>query len=286
MRARFYDTWLARFLSRDPIGDWGDSANHGNAYAYAGGDPVNRVDRDGRIGVFIGGFGSGSIGGGLQNGNAGMGYVENPPSDERGEAISEISGVAGELHAASWSRGGHKAIVKMIQDALRADPCQPVILAGHSLGAHRAVMVAKSLAKLGICVDLLALVDFNPGIRAGRTKRWDKATRRSVEITACWMSKPKNVVAAHHLHTPSGARGLGHVKPEGYVNHAVEGTTHGTIDNDSGTWNILRELVSGLDPKGCNCPPESTPPTPERRAYVPPELAAAACGTDRTEDAR
>jgi len=40
MRARAYDPGTGRFLSPDPIG-YGDGPN---IYAYAGGDPVNRID--------------------------------------------------------------------------------------------------------------------------------------------------------------------------------------------------------------------------------------------------
>jgi len=42
-RARYYDPGTGRFISRDPIGLAGGL----NLYAYASGDPVNRVDRDG-----------------------------------------------------------------------------------------------------------------------------------------------------------------------------------------------------------------------------------------------
>lgn len=38
-RARTYDPELGRFLSRDPIGVWGDEGNLGNAYAYVGNSP-------------------------------------------------------------------------------------------------------------------------------------------------------------------------------------------------------------------------------------------------------
>ena|GEM_PF-1395646 len=38
-RARHYSTEMGRFLSRDPIGIWGDAGNFGNAYAYAGNNP-------------------------------------------------------------------------------------------------------------------------------------------------------------------------------------------------------------------------------------------------------
>ncbi|RMH73045.1 MAG: hypothetical protein D6683_13575, partial [Actinomyces sp.] len=43
-RQRYLDPALGRFVSRDPLGMWGDPGNLGNGYAFAGNDPVNRVD--------------------------------------------------------------------------------------------------------------------------------------------------------------------------------------------------------------------------------------------------
>jgi RHS repeat-associated protein len=43
-RARFYDPELGRFLSRDPLGIWGDGVGLGNGYAYVGNNPANRTD--------------------------------------------------------------------------------------------------------------------------------------------------------------------------------------------------------------------------------------------------
>ena len=43
-RNRYLDPALGRFVSRDPIGIWGDTGNHGNGYAYCNNDPVNMVD--------------------------------------------------------------------------------------------------------------------------------------------------------------------------------------------------------------------------------------------------
>ena len=43
-RSRFYHPWLSRFLQRDPIGIWGDGVGLGNGYAYAGNNPISRLD--------------------------------------------------------------------------------------------------------------------------------------------------------------------------------------------------------------------------------------------------
>ena len=53
-RNRYYDPTLGRFVSRDPIGLWGDSSNLGNAQNYCASDPVNRVDPFGLDGCVCG----------------------------------------------------------------------------------------------------------------------------------------------------------------------------------------------------------------------------------------
>lgn len=44
MRNRFYSHVHGRFMSRDPIGEWGDPLNGGNAYAYVGIRPLTNGD--------------------------------------------------------------------------------------------------------------------------------------------------------------------------------------------------------------------------------------------------
>jgi len=49
-RNRYMTTEQGRFISRDPIGVWGDSRNLGNGYTYAANSPVNIDDPSGRQG--------------------------------------------------------------------------------------------------------------------------------------------------------------------------------------------------------------------------------------------
>jgi RHS repeat-associated protein len=53
-RGGLYQTWQrmlnpndGRFLTRDPLGAWGDPESGGNAYAYAAGNPINATDPTG-----------------------------------------------------------------------------------------------------------------------------------------------------------------------------------------------------------------------------------------------
>lgn len=43
-RLRYYDPSHGRFVSRDPIGLWGDPKNLGNGYSFAAADPINGMD--------------------------------------------------------------------------------------------------------------------------------------------------------------------------------------------------------------------------------------------------
>ncbi|MBI1854181.1 MAG: RHS repeat-associated core domain-containing protein [Planctomycetes bacterium] len=44
MRARYYSATMGRFMSRDPIGVWGDASNLGNAYNYGANNPHTYTD--------------------------------------------------------------------------------------------------------------------------------------------------------------------------------------------------------------------------------------------------
>jgi len=50
-RTRHYTTEMGRFISRDRIGPWGDAGNFGNAYAYAGNNPLTYTDPSGKWGL-------------------------------------------------------------------------------------------------------------------------------------------------------------------------------------------------------------------------------------------
>lgn len=61
-RLRHYSPSLARFVSKDPIGAWGDHLNRGNPYTYVGNNPWNFLDPFGLEATSSyqgGGFGSG-----------------------------------------------------------------------------------------------------------------------------------------------------------------------------------------------------------------------------------
>lgn len=51
-KARYYDPQAGRFLSRDPIGVWGDQSNLGNGYGYAASSPLGIRDPTGTCGAW------------------------------------------------------------------------------------------------------------------------------------------------------------------------------------------------------------------------------------------
>lgn len=47
-RARYYEPGLGRFISRDPMGQWGDPRARGNGFSYVGNNPVTKRDPSGQ----------------------------------------------------------------------------------------------------------------------------------------------------------------------------------------------------------------------------------------------
>jgi RHS repeat-associated protein len=50
-RARYLDPSVGRFVTRDPLGAWGDAMNAGNAFTYVGNNPWSRTDPTGMLGA-------------------------------------------------------------------------------------------------------------------------------------------------------------------------------------------------------------------------------------------
>ena len=99
-RARHYSTEMGRFLSRDPIGPWGDETNCGNTYAYGGNNPLSGWDPTG-MGWFsaVRDFGAGLIGGAVET--VTLGFVESSTvGNALGADTASVSYKAGSLTGA------------------------------------------------------------------------------------------------------------------------------------------------------------------------------------------
>jgi RHS repeat-associated core domain len=52
MQARYYDAEVGRFLSVDPVGVKAGDGFSFNRYSYANGNPIMRIDPDGRENIY------------------------------------------------------------------------------------------------------------------------------------------------------------------------------------------------------------------------------------------
>jgi len=198
------------------------------------------------VAVFISGFSGTSAG--TVPGTAGM-------------AASPAIGLAvrGGSTALTWT--DHGAAVAAITSALAINPCQPVIVVGHSLGGDTAVEVCDLLWATGICVDLLVQIE-----------------------SVGWFDDvvPAGVRAGLNLFSPGSG---GEPAVAGATNVAIGGTTHTAIDEDPApppptpppavgaattpgpylgmnAWQIVAAAIAGITgPPWCNCkcPAATTP---------------------------
>lgn len=118
-RHRYYDPGLGRFVSRDPLGIWGDVSNLGNGENYAGNDPVNRVDPLGQRSCSTG-FGDGIQAGLDELGESINGLLEPDISQLDAEAI--LHAVIGSLRGAAVVTGlGESMLKKLVPGPMIAD---------------------------------------------------------------------------------------------------------------------------------------------------------------------
>ncbi len=110
-------------------------------------------------------------------------------------------------------------IVGSIETNLKSNPCQPVIIIGHSLGGSKAIKVADALLKKGICVDLLVQLE-SVGAFDGKTPTAGK-------------NGPK-VVNHVNLYDFGMTFMGGDENVEGATNIAINGAGHTGIDEGQG----------------------------------------------------
>ena len=161
MQARYYDPVIGRFLSIDPVGfmDTGRPSQF-NRFVYASNDPVNRIDPDGRIDIFIGGAADGS-----------SGIVKTYASRQAASKGRSI---------AYFEQGNVSDVVSAASVASKAG--EPVNIIGHSWGSSDATRAARALGKHGVKVDTLVGVDpVNKPFKSGSLKGADVGTVVTVD---------------------------------------------------------------------------------------------------------
>lgn len=119
----------------------------------------------------------------------------------------------------------HSKAISAIEDALKKDPCEPVIIIGHSFGGDTAIEIAEELKKKGICVDLLIQID---SVGSGDEKI------------------PSNVRKGVNIHSTSGDGINGASNVEGSENIGIDNTSHTDIDENPAE---SQKTGSSSDPK-------------------------------------
>ncbi len=126
MRHRTYSYAQGRWLSRDPIGLWGDGVGMGNGYAYVGGNAANLRDLRGLLTIVIGGAGefgyqeAKSIRDDVRNRASGetVEAFRHDEMDQLREFLKTYNVKCGEtLTIIGYSWGGHEAI-KLAQSGI------------------------------------------------------------------------------------------------------------------------------------------------------------------------
>ncbi|MCF3934419.1 hypothetical protein L1787_13495, partial [Acuticoccus sp. M5D2P5] len=133
LNARYYDPRIARFIQPDLLDP--DVPGVGiNRYAYAGNEPINRVDPSGEADIYIGGLGDRTL-------------------VDRGPVISYVAWNRDDRIVAYFDQGQASEAIAFI-DGLDRD--EPINIIGHSYGAHTGSIVAQGVNRE---VNLLVGVD-------------------------------------------------------------------------------------------------------------------------------
>ena len=108
-----------------------------NPYGYALNDPIDSIDPLGLINLFI--YGAGPTGPGWSN--------------------DELTRMAQLTGGKAYGRSEKSKMIQDIKNAKANNPCEPVNIVGYSRGAIAANELATRLAKQGVGVNLLILLD-------------------------------------------------------------------------------------------------------------------------------
>ena len=184
-------------MSRDP--QEGDITNPQslNTYAYSLNNPIKYLDPNGEVAVLFSGFG---------NHTSDMHAIRHMALNaaaNQGPAAPEI----GVFHHNQGGEAGH-----FVADALRRNPHEPIVIAGHSLGGDSAYNLAKALGERGIGVDSLI----------------------QIESVGLFDEGPLDNVERRYNFSTSGLdpnfHGADLIRGAGWNNFNLSGLTHTTID--------------------------------------------------------
>jgi RHS repeat-associated protein len=197
MFARYYGpTSLYRFASIDPIRESASlrQPNSWNRYSYVRNNPLKLIDPDGNAAVGFPGLG-------------------NSPESGVRDIAQQVDGAPGIGRARVFR---HQDVSEAVDFLLREhedNPDDAIVIFGHSLGADSAIATAEALGEEGVDVDLVITIDPVFG---------DKEVPENVE-TAVNYYQTEEQLGGNQVECEDGTE---------CVNVEVEGSDHGSIDND------------------------------------------------------
>jgi RHS repeat-associated protein len=201
MRNRYYSVETGRFLTRDPIGVWGDMGNLGNEYGYAWGRPLVVGDPMGLQGLSIVGFTS--TGGGLHVHFSDGSSIPVPtgPSINDLPPLPEDPPSGGDAHGfPSWLSSIGAGLIGM---GLPIWPKRFVMGRGGDPAKGVASLGASTWRKIQfVCKDISLIGDMLKAKAPGNnTSRWNAAGRFASRAVGplliaadCWWSAMDNLM--------------------------------------------------------------------------------------------
>jgi RHS repeat-associated protein len=133
-RVRSYETVSGRgfWLSRDPIAEQGGL----NLYGYVGNNPVNAIDLDGLLIVYVHGTWSNSVGA------FPMDFVRDVQGHFGNDNAVRFFNWSGENNDAARSAAA-TALANMLRDYHKKNPCDPIRVVAHSHGGNVALLASQ-----------------------------------------------------------------------------------------------------------------------------------------------
>ena len=130
-RRRFAGADIGKFVSIDPIGEWGDSRSNGNGFQYCGSYPGGMLDPFGLTAYFIGGAGEG----------------RGTPGAPMQFAMSRFKARYPEVEVEFFTRKQKSQLMKKVRANIRKNCCDPIVLVAHSWGGAVALHSARLLGR-------------------------------------------------------------------------------------------------------------------------------------------
>jgi len=206
--ARYYDSSMGRFISRDPWeGDLRDPQSL-NKYSYVKNNPLKYTDPSGEAAFLITG---------LSGDSRDMKNIKQQVDNfTQAHKMNPID-------IQIFKHYQDKKVINEISKVHESDPTEPIVIAGHSMGGASAIRIAEELGRKDIAVDKLIQMD-------------------SVDFFQGPRMLPSNVRRGINFYQrdnlPFGVKNI-----EGAFNMQITNTKHTTIDQNPTVVNAIKGSI-------------------------------------------